>query len=164
MWASKAQIQSGAPWVNELMKSNEVCRGTLLWCSEHANEFAFVHFVSSFALWCFGALMYQRRSWLMSLEWSTLSLSCVWSRSEFSPFFPCQVRHMIRCFFSICVQLDFPSCCGFNPGRSLDQWGDVSFLCVCSDRSGSFDWMAHDPEKDLCAGPQLGSPHHCPHH
>lgn len=24
--------------------------------------------------------------------------------------------------------------------------------------------MAHDPEKDLCAGPQLGSPHHCPHH
>lgn len=109
--------------------------------------------------------MYQRRSWLMSLEWSTLSLSCVWSRSEFSPFFPCQVRHLIRCFFSICVQLDFPSCCGFNPGCSSDQWGDVSiFVCVCSDRSGSFDWMAHDPEKDLCAGPQLGSPHHCPHH
>ena len=37
-------------------------------------------------------------------------------------------------------------------------------MCVRSDCSGSFDWMAHDPEKDLCAGPQLGSPHHCPHH
>lgn len=37
-------------------------------------------------------------------------------------------------------------------------------MCVFSDGSGSFDWMAHDPEKDLCAGPQLSSPHHCPHH
>ena len=24
--------------------------------------------------------------------------------------------------------------------------------------------MAHDPQKDLCACPQLGSPHRCPHH
>lgn len=37
-------------------------------------------------------------------------------------------------------------------------------LCACSDCPGSFDRMAHDPEKDLCVGAQLGSPHHCPHH
>lgn len=125
--------------------------------------------MSSFALWCSGLLAYQRRSWLMSLEWSTLSPSCVWFRSEFSPFFPCQVRHLIFGSYSASVSSwNFLSCCGFNPGRSSDQWGDVSTLCVCvcvcSDCSGSFDWMAHDPEKDLCAGPQLGSPHHCPHH
>ncbi|KAG7231177.1 hypothetical protein INR49_012008 [Caranx melampygus] len=28
-------------------------------------------------------------------------------------------------FFSISVQLHFPSCCGFNPGRSSDQWVTV---------------------------------------
>lgn len=88
---------------------------TLLWCSELKNEFAFVRSVSSFALWCFGLHMCQRRSWLMSLEWTMLLLSCVWSRSEYSPFFRCQVRHSTGCFFSVSVQLDFPSCCGFNP-------------------------------------------------
>ncbi len=33
-------------------------------------------------------------------------------------------------FINISVQLDFPSSCGFNPGRSSDQWGDVSTLCA----------------------------------
>lgn len=82
-------------------------------------------------------------------------------------FFPLPGKTLDSMFFSVCVQLDFPSCCGFNPRRRTHQWGDVSILCVCvfcSDCSGSFNWMAHDPEKDLCAGPQLGSPHHCPHH
>lgn len=88
--------------------------------------------MSSFALWCSGLLAYQRRSWLMSLEWSTLSPSCVWFRSEFSPFFPCQVRHLIFGSYSASVSSwNFLSCCGFNPGRSSDQWGDVSTLCVC---------------------------------
>lgn len=35
---------------------------------------------------------------------------------------------------------------------------------VCSNSPGSFYRVAHDPEKDLCAGPQLGSPHHRSHH
>lgn len=116
--------------------------------------------MSSFALWCFGLLMCRRRSWLMSLEWTMLSLSCVWSHSEYSPFFRCQVRR-VPVFHH---QLDFPSRCCFNRGELRPVGWCLCPLCVCSDCSGSFDWMAHDPEKDLCAGPQLGSPHHCPHH
>lgn len=83
-------------------------------------------------------------------------------------FFPLPGKTLFGSYSASVSSWNFLSCCGFNPGRSSDQWGDVSTLCVCvcvcSDCSGSFDWMAHDPEKDLCAGPQLGSPHHCPHH
>lgn len=107
------------------MKSNEAYRGD--YCSEKFISFVCVFFfLSSFALWCFGLLIYQRRSWLTSSEWTMLLLSCAWSPSEFSPFFPCQVRHSTL----VCVHLVFPSCCGFNPGRSSDQWGDVSTVCV----------------------------------
>lgn len=145
------------------MKSNEACRGLGargLYCEAANAQINLQLFsVSSFALWCFGLPTYRRRSWLMSLEWSMLSLSCVWFHSEFSPFFLCQVGHLMSFF-----KFYFPSSCGFYPRHSSDQWCDVSILCVCSDCSGSFDWMAHDPEKDLCVGPQLGSPHHCPHH
>lgn len=84
-------------------------------------------------------------------------------------FFPLPGKTLDLRFFSISVQLHFPSRCGFN--WSVARTSGVMFpLCVCvcvcirSDCSGSFDWMAHDPEKDLCAGPQLSSPHHCPHH
>lgn len=37
-------------------------------------------------------------------------------------------------------------------------------VCVCSHHSSSFDGMAHDPEKDLCASAQLGSPYRRPHY
>lgn len=56
------------------------------------------------------------------------------------------------------------------PARSRDQLLMVPFCSLSpsvwarSDCSGSFDRMAHDPEKDLCVGAQLGAPHHCPHH
>lgn len=35
---------------------------------------------------------------------------------------------------------------------------------MCSDSPGPPDWLAHDIEEDLCAGPQLCAPHHRPHH
>lgn len=76
-------------------------------------------------------------------------------------FFPLPGKTYL--FFSLSASLLLPAmvCTGVSFGQVRQCF---CFLCVCSDCSGSFDWMAHDPEKDLCAGPQLGSAHHCPHH
>lgn len=107
--------------------------------------------LGSSASCCSGLLTCQRRSWWTSSAWSTHSLSCAWSRSAFSPSFLCQVT---RSPGSFCQR---PSRCPFRIT-------DVPVLCFCSDSPGSFDRVAHDPEKDLRAGPQLGPPHHSSHH
>lgn len=102
-------------------------------------------FTSSFASRCFGLLTCRRRSWWTSLGWITRSLSCAWRRSGSSPSSLCQVRISSPRSFS---ELHPPV------------W---RLLSVCSDRSGSSDRMAHDPQKDFCPGAQLSSAHHRPH-
>ncbi|CAG10235.1 unnamed protein product [Tetraodon nigroviridis] len=67
-------------------------------------------------------------------------------------FFPLPGNALVRLLSSVRVQVFLPD------------HGRFHFVCVCSDSPGSFDCVAHDPEKDLCAGPQLSSPHHCSHH
>lgn len=101
--------------------------------------------LSSFASRCSGLLTCRRRSWKTSSGWITRSLSCVWPRSGFSPSSLCQVTETSPFLWASC---------------GAPFW---RFLFVCSDGPGSFDRMAHDPQKDLCSGAQLGSAHHCPH-
>lgn len=65
----------------------------------------------------------------MSLEWTILLLSSVWSRSEYSPFSRCQVRHSTGCFSASAYSWIFLPAVALT-GRSSDQWGDVSTCCV----------------------------------
>lgn len=131
MWASKAYIQSEAPWVNELMKSNEVCWATLLWCSERKKLICFCSFCVQLCFVVFWSPHVSEKILVdvIGVEYTFAEL-CVVPLRIFS-FFPLPGKTLDLMFFSISVQLHFPSCCGFNPGRSSDQWGDVSTLCVC---------------------------------
>lgn len=71
-------------------------------------------------------------------------------------FFPLPGNALAWVLLSVHVQI-FPPDHGRSPFVCV-------CVCACSNSPGSSDRMAHDPEKDLCAGPQLGSPHHCSHH
>lgn len=46
---------------------------------------------------------------------------------------------------------------------NLHELNSLLFFII-SDDSCSPDWLAHDPEENLCPGTQLCPPHHCPHH
>lgn len=173
MWASKAHFQCEAPWVNEMMRSNEASGDPFV--AQRTQRL--ILFCLSCVQLCFVVFWTPHVSEkilvdVIGVEYAFAEL-CVVPLRIFS-FFPlpgktphwCFIYLIIYFYHSISVQLDFLPAVAFGRGVAATVGRCRHFMCVCfrSDCSGSFDWMAHDPEKDLCAGPQLGSPHHCPHH
>lgn len=88
---------------------------------------------------------------IIGVEYAFAEL-CVVPLRIFS-FFPLPGNALAWVLLSVHVQIFLP-----DHGRSC-------LVCVFSSNCpGSSDRVAHDPEKDLCAGSQLSSPHHCSHH
>lgn len=147
------------------MKSNEACRGDSIvvqWTQKLICFFVCVQLC--FVVFWTPHISEKILVDVIGVDYAFAEL-CVVPLRIFSFFpLPGKTLHFFKLFVSSWIFLPAVALT-----RGVAQTSGVMFLlcvcvCVCSDCSGSSDWMAHDPEKDLCAGPQLGSPHHCPHH